>query len=459
MMANIFLTCVLLSSCQLTLGGPLFLSGKEADGILSRRTRSNTGVFEELLEGNLERECVEEACNFEEAREIFEDNDKAMDFWAAYIDGDQCKSNLCVHQATCKDGFSSYTCLCQHGFTGVHCEIDVMKRCDLNNGDCGHFCEPMGIVGGKCYCAEGYKLMQDGISCEPEAEFPCGKTALMRAARSLVPALNANGPQPIKRIVGGDTVVPAEIPWQAALVDKRDGEVFCGGSILSEQWVVTAAHCLADAPGPFFVRVGEHNIRLKEYTEQDVEVSSQHAYPLYNASASAYDHDVALLRLRTALNFSADVRPICVGPRAFTEALVKRASPATVSGWGRTRYLGLPSNTLQKVEVPFTGRTECKSSSSARITPAMFCAGYYDRAKDACQGDSGGPHANKVHGTWFLTGIVSWGEECAMDGKYGVYTRVSLYADWIRNVTRGLEQQVEAPPFDDDVLDSADVGA
>ncbi|XP_077434422.1 coagulation factor IXa [Vanacampus margaritifer] len=458
-MANTFLTFVLWSCLQLTLGGPVFLSGKAADGVLSRRTRSNTGVFEELLEGNLERECVEETCNVEEAREVFEDDDKTMDFWAAYIDGDQCKSNPCVHQASCKDGVSSYTCQCRDGFAGVHCEIDVMKRCDLNNGDCGHFCEPVGIVGGKCYCAEGYQLMQDGISCQPEAEFPCGRTALMRTTRSFISAFNTNGPQAIKRIVGGDDVVPAEIPWQAALVDKKDGEVFCGGAIVGRQWVVTAAHCLTEAPGPFFVRVGEHNILVKDYTEQDIQISEQHAYPLYNASVSLYDHDMALLHLQTPINFSADVRPICVGPKAFTEALVKRASPATVSGWGRTRYLGIPSNTLQKVEVPFTGRAECKFSSSARITPAMFCAGYEHEAKDACQGDSGGPHANKIHSTWFLTGIVSWGEECAKDGKYGVYTRVSLYVDWIHNMTHGFRHKEEAPRLEDDALNLAVLGA
>lgn len=188
----------------------------------------------------------------------------------------------------------------------------------------------------------------------------------------------------------------------------------------------------------FRLPTGEHNIKRKDNTEQDIQVSQQHMYPLYNPSVNPYDHDIALLHLQRPINFSIDVRPICIGPAAFTEALVKRASPATVSGWGRTRYLGIPSNTLHKVEVPYTGRVECKRTSSLRITPAMFCAGYYNEAKDACQGDSGGPHANKLNNTWFLTGIVSWGEECAKDGKYGVYTSVSLYVKWIHNMTHGI---------------------
>ncbi|XP_049598685.1 coagulation factor IXa [Syngnathus scovelli] len=450
-MANIFLVCVLLSSFQLSPGGPVFLSGKAADGVLKRSKRANTGVFEEILEGNLERECREEVCNFEEAREFFEDFEKTEKFYRAYADGDQCKSNPCLHQATCEDGISSYTCHCRPGFTGDHCEIDLFKRCDLNNGDCGHFCEPVDIAGGKCYCAEGYKLMQDGISCEPEAEFPCGGTALMRSARSTLATFNRSGPYPRMRIVGGDVVMPAEIPWQVALVYRETGEVFCGGSVLSERWVVTAAHCMTEARGPFFVRVGEYNIRVNDDKEQDIQVLQEHTYPLYNVSVNPYDHDIALLHLQSPINFTVEVRPICIGPRAFTEALVKRASPATVSGWGRTRYLGHPSNVLKKVQVPFTSRTECKLSSSARITPAMFCAGYYNEAKDACQGDSGGPHANKINNTWFLTGIVSWGEECAKDGKYGVYTRLSLYVDWIHNMIHGLNHHMEAPPLEGDM--------
>ena len=160
----------------------------------------------------------------------------------------------------------------------------------------------------------------------------------------------------------------------------------------------------------------------------------QHVHPLYNSSVCLYNHDIALLYLKSPITFSTTVRPICIGPNAFVEALMKESSPATVSGWGRTRFHGFTANTLQKVEVPFTDRTECKRRSSARISNFMFCAGYYNEAKDACQGDSGGPHTNSIHDTWFLTGIVSWGEECAKQGKYGVYTRISLYYRWINHV-------------------------
>ncbi|KAM9356680.1 coagulation factor IXa [Symphorus nematophorus] len=490
---------------------PVFLSGKAADNVLQRQKRYNTGVFEELLEGDLERECKEEVCDLEEAREVFEDDEKTMAFWVAYVDGNQCKSSPCLNQGSCKDHLGYYTCSCLSGFTGRNCEIVIEKRCDMNNGGCMHFCESMGTFGAKCSCATGYRLTENGLNCEPEAEFPCGRTALtdvspLVSTRTLLsrenaslenttsltsmttnttsppstpgsttvslPAANdsvenksrkklplwvmqsdAEAPtdrptRSFKRIVGGEVVIPGEIPWQVALIARPSGQLFCGGSILSERWVITAAHCLVEAQSSFLIRVGEHNIYIHEDTEQDYEVLEEHIHPRYNASESLYNHDIALVYLKNPITFSTTVRPICIGPKTFTETLVKESSTATVSGWGRKRFMGLQADTLQKVEVPYTDRTECTRSSSARITPVMFCAGYYDEAKDACQGDSGGPHANSIHDTWFLTGIVSWGEECAKDGKYGVYTRVSLYYRWIKHVM-GLTKQILDVDMDD----------
>ncbi|XP_046880491.1 coagulation factor IXa [Hypomesus transpacificus] len=534
------LWCLLVLDCLLGYGAPdpgpgpgpdpgeVFLSGQAADTVLRRQRRSNTGLFEELLKGNLERECLEERCDLEEAREVFENDEKTMAFWAGYADGDQCRSQPCQHQGSCRDMLASYACLCQPGFTGKNCEIVTDRQCEMNNGGCRHFCRSVGTAGAQCHCADGYKLAEDRQTCLPEVEFPCGRDARMVSTRSLLtkgssglvnittvaqippapsptsdsttarppttttarppttttttisrsrsrlpnwvygpaeppptephltkprPTMTAyTKPRPTDilptetlfdktRIVGGYAASPGDIPWQVALVVRSSGQLFCGGSILSELWVITAAHCLVEAQhGSYFVRVGEHNVNRKEGSEQDREVAQHVPHPLYDSTQSLYNHDIALLRLRTPITFSANVRPVCLGPKDFTENLIKEASPATVSGWGRTRFQGATASMLQWVEVPFTERTECKESSSARITRYMFCAGYRDVAKDACQGDSGGPHTNRFHDTQFLTGIVSWGEECAKEGKYGVYTRVAHYYRWIRHVmqvTRG----------------------
>ncbi|XP_061786487.2 coagulation factor IXa [Nerophis lumbriciformis] len=504
-MANILLLCVLLSHIPWIHGaaGPAFLSGEAAHGVLSRHARANNGVLEELWEGNLERECMEEVCDAEEAREIFEDQGKTTEFWSSYISGKHCRHMPCKNEGTCQESSDSsfYSCSCRNGFAGTNCEIALLRRCDFNNGYCMHFCESRS-PGVTCACATGYKLMPDQTSCQAEVEFPCGLTALTAMdARSrslfssddtivhhnnatptttappataatespvgrngstenepptisvpawmdeMVDALKEKIPDVRERIINGDEVFPGEIPWQAALYDARENEVFCGGSILSERWVITAAHCLYRSRNQFVVRVGEYDLNTPDIKQQDYQVAEKHVYPNYNP-ANPGNHDLALLHLHQPIVYSARVRPICIGPKEFTEALVKNASPATVSGWGAT-LRGKQADTLKKVRVPFTNRLECKRSSSHRITPFMFCAGYYNEVKDACQGDSGGPHANKHYGTWFLTGIVSWGEECARQGKYGVYTRLSFYYTWINNITQDQAFSMEEPQEDD----------
>lgn len=169
--------------------------------------------------------------------------------------------------------------------------------------------------------------------------------------------------------------------------------------------------------------------------ERDHAVAEKHLHFMYKPHQSKYDHDIALLRLATPVELSPHRSPICLGPKNFIEDLLRTFPMSLVSGWGRLKFNGLDASRLQVLEVPYVDRTPCKQSSRDHITPYMFCAGYQSEAKDACQGDSGGPHATQYKGTWFLTGIVSWGEECAKDGKYGIYTRVSRYFPWISKTT------------------------
>lgn len=486
----VILMCSLLLEFWLSSGASVFLPRDLAESLLKRQKRYNTGGLEEMMKDNLERECYEERCSLEEAREVFENNEKTMKFWITYMDGDQCLSSPCQNGGKCEDGMNTYTCWCPARFSGKNCELEMAKQCHVNNGGCMHFCIVDKIYGAVCDCAEGYRLAIDGRSCEPRGQYPCGRLGKIIAetlnSRALESTETVNQNQTIShingteynttessptdlsemnststprnslqnvssspiltninnttnnkyRIVGGDEAIPGEIPWQVVFLEKVNKIVFCGGSLLSEEWVITAAHCVEGKQGSFFIRVGEHDVSKMEGTESDHGIEEYHIHPRYNSQRSLYNHDIALLKLKKPVILFDYAVPICLGSKDFTENLLQSAENSLVSGWGRLRYGGIESNVLQKVELPYVDRIKCKGSSTDSISRFMFCAGYSTVRKDACQGDSGGPHATRYKDTWFLTGIVSWGEECAKEGKYGIYTRISKYMAWITNITR-----------------------
>ncbi|XP_057608599.1 coagulation factor X isoform X2 [Chionomys nivalis] len=437
-------------------GRSLFINRERANNVLTRIPRANS-FFEEMKKGNLERECMEEVCSYEEAREVFEDTQKTNEFWNKYKDGDQCETKPCQNQGKCRDGLGEYTCTCVEGYEGKNCEFFVRKLCSLDNGDCDQFCreEQSTVV---CSCASGYFLGDDGKSCISTVPFPCGKTTIARRKRSLDQStnhsepfpedllnlelsptenpsklLNLNQTQPEKdsssviRIVGGRACKDGECPWQALLIND-DNEGFCGGTILNEFYILTAAHCLHQAKR-FRVRVGDRNTEKEEGNEMvhEVDVIIKHN----KFVRETYDFDIAVLKLKTPITFRMNVAPACLPQKDWAEATLMTQKSGIVSGFGRTHEKGRQSNILKMLEVPYVDRNTCKLSSSFTITQNMFCAGYDAKLEDACQGDSGGPHVTEYKGTHFVTGIVSWGEGCARKGKYGIYTKVTAFLRWI----------------------------
>ncbi|XP_016413778.1 coagulation factor IX-like isoform X3 [Sinocyclocheilus rhinocerous] len=393
--------------------GSVFLDGEKADSILRRPRRANTGLFEEFLKGNVERECMEETCVLEEAREAFENDEKTMEFWASYVVKFPCGKVTKTAVRTFASGPTS-----------------APNSAQSSNKSTSSTSKPDNLTSPSNSKQKKEKIAPSHVKL-PEWAF---EEYLMTP----VPTVSA----PKSRIVGGNPALPGEIPWQVALVARSTQQVFCGGSILNQLWVITAAHCLVGTQnGSFYIRVGEHDVSKTEGTEQNLNITRFISHPRYDSKVSLYNHDIALLRLRNPIRFTLTVLPICLGPMLFSNSLLQSGSLATVSGWGRLRFQGRSAVNLQKVELPYVDRTVCKESSSDPVTYFMFCAGYSDSPKDACQGDSGGPHAMRYHNTWFLTGIVSWGEECAKKGKYGVYTQVGNYYRWIQHVmgvTKGV---------------------
>ncbi|XP_046887151.1 coagulation factor VII [Hypomesus transpacificus] len=416
------LTCmVLLSLCTVADSGlpraaAVFRSRQEASGVLAHpRLRRANSILEELKLGDLERECLEETCSYEEAREIFTRPEQLDKFWKIYSDVDDCESGPCLNGAPCVDQVNAYICLCPLGFEGRNC--DRAKRtsygCLYKNGGCQHFCREFPDLTHTCYCAPGYKLAKDNSSCQPQVSFPCGRPV--------------NEFQP--RVVKGEECPKGQCPWQALLEYRK--EYKCGAIVLAPQWILTAAHCVWRMDATHIqVIAGKHNRSMKENTEQVRQVARLIIHPQYNHTTT--DVDLALLKLRKPLRPGPFVVPVCLpaldGSFERTLATVRTS---VVSGWGRLAQSGPFSTLLQRLEVPRVPLQECRAHSGLNVTRNMLCAGFREGGRDACQGDSGGPLVTHYKHTWFLTGVVSWGKGCAGEDFYGIYTRVANFLGWI----------------------------
>uniref|UniRef100_A0A672YG37 coagulation factor Xa n=1 Tax=Sphaeramia orbicularis TaxID=375764 RepID=A0A672YG37_9TELE len=383
--------------------------------------RANS-FLEEVKQGNMERECREEQCDWEEAREIFENEEKTCRWvglkdvgvvcGCGFPDGDACESTPCVNGGSCKDGIGSYNCYCRSGYKGFNCEIEIPLLCEHNNGGCKHFCN---VVEDEvmCSCADGYFLASDDKSCESNGE-----------RRGVVPQRAG-----MTRIVNGEDCPPGECPWQALLVNEDDIG-FCGGTILNRFFILTAAHCMNQSRH-IHVIVGEFDRLVNHGNEAVHNVEAVLIHHQYQSNT--YHNDIALMKLATPIRFSRYILPACLPTHNFAEKVLMKQDVGMVSGFGRLGEKRQTSQILQRLTLPYVDRAACRESTKFTVSSRMFCAGYDTIEKDACQGDSGGPHVTRYHDTYFVTGIVSWGEGCAAKGKYGVYTQVSKYIRWIRD--------------------------
>ncbi|XP_062438628.1 vitamin K-dependent protein C isoform X1 [Rhea pennata] len=601
----LLLMCSINSSCPYS----VFIRKDKAHEVLKVHKRANY-FLEEIRPGNLERECIEEKCSFEEAKEIFHSQEKTMEFWFNYKGLNPCNANPCKNGGICKIRHYNYFCICPPKFGGDNCEREKLE-CWYKNGGCWHYCQDteraFHVV---CSCAKDYTLHEDGKKCVQSAPFPCGLVKVRRdleqeplgqkmvprslrelennvtewngsmegtvsqkemgAARETKPLETAVGrskitegdcgqnglaedasswnktivedgaagqenvPEqsetvqgttrpnttgrgksrwceqtgatwqnattqatagqnetvenaagqnqtaeriagqngigaiqnvhrelhqheggenvPVKtwytqlnintsehddsRITGGTLCHRGHCPWQVLIRSSRDVG-FCGGTLISSRWVVTAAHCL-DLVRPHHVTVGDFDKYQREMKEQKIDVERSWTHPHYDSNN--YNSDIALLYLSSDVVFNEYAIPICLPSPNLATLLTEEGRVGMVSGWGATHYRGATLRFLMKVKLPIVSMDTCQRSTDKLVTDNMFCAGYEAEAEDACKGDSGGPFTVSYHNTWFLLGIVSWGEGCAEKGKYGVYTRVSNYLPWIKEVVESVSE-------------------
>nr|AAV84264.1 serine protease [Culicoides sonorensis] len=224
------------------------------------------------------------------------------------------------------------------------------------------------------------------------------------------------------RIVGGKPVDVKDFPYQVSL--ESNGGHYCGGVVVSENWVLTAGHC-GTFPQLITLRVGS------SYNSKDgylMGVSVVYFHPEYDFDS--VDYDFALLKLNGTLKFGETVQPVKLPERDQTW---NTGTEFVTTGWGETMNPYESSDQLRGVTVPIVDHEKCKKALAefAEVTPRMVCAGYPDGGKDSCQGDSGGPLTH--NGT--LVGLVSWGYNCALPNYPGVYTRVAAVRDWVKSYT------------------------
>jgi len=259
-----------------------------------------------------------------------------------------------------------------------------------------------------------------------------GLVALASGAPRVSKILAPTGrPTPLSRgggrIVGGEDAYYGEFPHQITLLRGGvDGSLMCGGSLISSNWVATAAHCCdGQSARRLGVAVGNHNLYSDDADQENIAVKRIVMHPDY--SSWTVENDICLLELEHAATMGSHVSTISL-PSANEE--YTEGTMCTVTGWGTTSEGGSLARTLQKVDVPIVSDDNCRDAyGQSDIADSMMCAGFDQGGKDSCQGDSGGPFMCGNQ----LSGIVSWGYGCAEAGYPGVYTQTSYFVDWVNN--------------------------
>ncbi|XP_077483263.1 venom protease-like isoform X2 [Amblyomma americanum] len=245
------------------------------------------------------------------------------------------------------------------------------------------------------------------------------------------------------RVVGGRVADVGAWPWMAAIYLKTEAQpkVGCGGALITDRHVLTAAHCVSvgararQLPARVLtVRLGDHDLNSSDdhTSPVDVQVSDVVRHPRYDRRT--YANDIAVLVLSKAVTWNRFVQPVCLpfGPLASNTL---EGNNAFIVGWGATKFNGAGSSELRQAQIPVWAEADCKKAYEQHlpIGKAQLCAGDVRAEMDSCQGDSGGPLLLPHEGRYYVVGIVSSGKDCATPGFPGIYTRVSSHLDWLRN--------------------------
>jgi len=256
----------------------------------------------------------------------------------------------------------------------------------------------------------------------------------------------------VDRIVDGDESSVHSWPWQVRVrpCSNYRCTFLCGGSIISKQWVLTAAHCIPYRANKGNITVGNHYVwtdeQLDPFSKNHTisKIVNHHGWNKYTRV-----NDITLIQVHVAFTYNSHVSPVCLPTQ---DTCITYGSACAVTGWGYTAANKI-SPTLQELAVRLISYKKCRSAMyySGAVYPTQVCAGFAEGGKDSCSGDSGGPLVCKASGMYnqfVLYGVVSWGYGCAREYKPGVYTRVTSFLPWIYEKMHGEDggQYLEVGP-------------
>ncbi|XP_053661010.1 serine protease snake-like [Anopheles marshallii] len=248
----------------------------------------------------------------------------------------------------------------------------------------------------------------------------------------------------VKLIVGGNITKPGEFPHMAAIGWRRPNGGYsfeCGGSLISEYYLLTAAHCYAESESgelPSMVRLGDQNlVRDDDGAEpEDYDIKQFIVHPDFKWSAGKYN-DLALIETNERVVFTNFIRPACL----YTADRLD-VSTAIATGFGLTEDFGPKSDELRKVALNIYDNALCADRYRLNrhirqgISSTQMCVGDLSGGKDTCQGDSGGPlqvTREENQCMFYIVGVTSFGQVCG-SATPAIYSRVSSYLDWIESV-------------------------
>ncbi|XP_070509162.1 ovochymase-like [Chironomus tepperi] len=334
-------------------------------------------------------------------------------------------------------------------------DLKLGSKCQNNDGSEG----VCGLINNCKVIADKLKnrlVRPQEVVCNQVRRYVCCPTDTMEiSSRSFSWDLIEHGPSSCGKpaisfgtAFHGVQVKRGAYPWTAALTKSSDASFFCGGSILSNKLIVTAAHCIEGKgrlylfrPRDIFVVLGAHDLDARQEPSRiTASVKSIYVHHDWNPHIASYDADIAVLELEDEITFNRYIQPICIAVPNSEAALL---TDGIVVGFGKSEYKDV-ENIARVIPSPIHSYEFCANSSDhvSLLTHRTFCGGYAN-GTSVCVGDSGSGLIVKYNGAYYLRGIVSSSLHdpiigCNID-KYSVFTDILAFYSWI---TTGKDESI-----------------